>query len=60
VCGGCPTKQYLAAVRPQGDVLTLETMVVADEVRDPSSELDQLPLEAHAIRLEPSAGRRDQ
>jgi DNA end-binding protein Ku len=31
------TKQYLAAVRPQGDVLLLSTMVYADEVNDPSS-----------------------
>jgi DNA end-binding protein Ku len=37
------SKQYLAAVRPQGDVLTLETMFFADEVRDPASELEQLP-----------------
>lgn len=37
------SKQYLAAVRPQGDVLTLETMFFADEVRDPSSELENLP-----------------
>lgn len=37
------SKQYLAAVRPKGDVLTLETMFFADEVRDPSSELERLP-----------------
>jgi DNA end-binding protein Ku len=37
------SKQYLAAVRPQGKVLTLETMFFADEVRDPASELEQLP-----------------
>ena len=38
------SKQYLAAVRPQGDVLTLETMFFADEVRDPLEEIDQLPV----------------
>jgi DNA end-binding protein Ku len=36
-------KQYLAAIRPQNDVLTLETMFFADEVRDPAKEIDQLP-----------------
>jgi DNA end-binding protein Ku len=36
-------KQYLAAIRPQDKVLVLETMYFADEVRDPSDELDQLP-----------------
>ena len=29
------TKQYLATVRPTGDVLVLETMFFGDEVRDP-------------------------
>lgn len=36
-------KQYLAAIRPAGDVLALETMYFADEIRDPSQELDGLP-----------------
>src|SRR3954454_10657585 len=36
-------KQYLAAIRPAHDVLVLETMYFADEVRDPMKELDQLP-----------------
>ncbi len=36
------TKQYLAAIRPKGDVLCLETMLFADEVV-PDSELDGLP-----------------
>ncbi|MBO0844984.1 MAG: Ku protein [Nocardioides sp.] len=38
-------KQYLAAVRPSADegVLVLETMYFADEVRDPTDEIDQLP-----------------
>ncbi|OMQ14395.1 Ku protein [Modestobacter sp. VKM Ac-2676] len=37
------SKQYLAAIRPQGDVLTLETMFFADEVRDPVEEIELLP-----------------
>lgn len=37
------SKQYLAAIRPKGDVLTLETMFFADEIRDPVQEIDQLP-----------------
>jgi len=36
-------KHYLAAIRPQDKVLVLETMYFADEVRDPTKELDQLP-----------------
>lgn len=36
-------KQYLAAIRPDGPVLALETMFFADEIRDPSKELDELP-----------------
>lgn len=38
------TKQYLAAIRPKGDILCLETMLFADEVVD-ESELDGLPSE---------------
>lgn len=36
-------KQYLAGIRPAGDVLALETMFFADEIRDPADELDNLP-----------------
>ncbi len=39
-------KQYLGAIRPSGNVLVLETMYFADEVRDPTKELDQLPTRA--------------
>jgi len=35
-------KQYLAAIRPRDDVLVLETMFFADEVRDPKAEVDTL------------------
>ena len=30
-------KQYLCAIRPSGNVLVLETMYFADEVRDPAT-----------------------
>ncbi len=36
-------KQYLAAIRPAENVLVLETMFFADEVREPGEELDGLP-----------------
>ena len=37
------TKQYLVALRPQEDVLLLQTLHWADEVRDPRAELPTLP-----------------
>jgi DNA end-binding protein Ku len=36
-------KEYLAAIRPDGDLLVLETMFFADEVRDAHEEIDRLP-----------------
>lgn len=36
-------KQYLVTIRPQDDVLVLETMYFADEIRDPHEELGDLP-----------------
>jgi DNA end-binding protein Ku len=36
-------KQYLTCVRPDGDVLALETMFFADEVRDPKDAIENLP-----------------
>jgi len=36
-------RQYLCAIRPSEDVLVLETMYYADEVRDPRTALDKLP-----------------
>ncbi|WP_333775546.1 non-homologous end joining protein Ku [Streptomyces sp. IBSBF 3136] len=36
-------KQYLTALRAEGDVLVLQTLHWADEVRDPGSELPELP-----------------
>ena len=39
-------KQYLVAVRPEKSALVLETLLFADEVRDPVKEIDVLPVEA--------------
>ncbi|MGW4645815.1 non-homologous end joining protein Ku [Kitasatospora sp. NPDC004289] len=36
-------REYLTAVHVEGDTLTLHTMHFADEVRDPHSEVDNLP-----------------
>lgn len=36
-------KEHLVAVRPGADVLIMETMYFADEIRKPSEELDTLP-----------------
>jgi DNA end-binding protein Ku len=36
-------KQYLTAVRADGDVLALDTLYFADEIRDPHELLDSLP-----------------
>jgi DNA end-binding protein Ku len=41
-------KQYLAAVRAEEDVLVLEMMFFADEVRDPRDEIENLPAQ-HAV-----------
>jgi DNA end-binding protein Ku len=37
------SKEYLAAIRADGDVLLLETLYFADEIRDPHEEIDNLP-----------------
>ncbi|TDC52612.1 Ku protein [Jiangella ureilytica] len=37
------SKEYLACVRASGQVLVLETMYFADEIRDPGKELGDLP-----------------
>jgi DNA end-binding protein Ku len=39
-------KEHLVAVRPGDDVLILETMYFADEIRSPSEELETLPQDA--------------
>jgi DNA end-binding protein Ku len=45
-------KEYLVAIRPDADVLVLETMYFADEVRSPTSELPNLPGTADASAQE--------
>jgi len=45
-------KEYLVAIRPEADVLALETMYFADEVRSPSKELPNLPGEEGASEQE--------
>ncbi len=39
-------KEYLAAVRPDGELLVLETMYFADEIRDPSELAASIPSRA--------------
>lgn len=39
-------RQYLVALRPRQDVLVLETLRYANEVRDPAEEIDTIPVEA--------------
>ena len=39
-------KQYLVAVRPEKSALVLETLLFADEVRDPVREIEVLPVQA--------------
>jgi DNA end-binding protein Ku len=39
-------KEYLVAIRPEGDVLALETMFFSDEVRSPTQELPRIPDDA--------------
>jgi DNA end-binding protein Ku len=45
-------KEYLVSVRPGSDVLVLETMYFADEIRDPTEEIDGLPIEAEFTKRE--------
>jgi DNA end-binding protein Ku len=48
-------KEHLVAIRPGEDVLMLETMYFADEIRDPKEALDTLPVgksESKARELE--------
>src|SRR5579863_761015 len=41
-------KEHLVAVRPGDDVLMLETMYFANEIRDPHEQIDNLPEPDHA------------
>ena len=51
-------KEYLAAIRADGNVRVLETVVFADEIRDPAKELGDLPKKSSAGKqLSSSYGR---
>ena len=50
-------KQHLAAIRPLGDVLALETMRFADEVRDPHEVIEDLPKKATVSARDLDAAR---
>jgi DNA end-binding protein Ku len=45
-------KQYLVAIRPRADVLVVETLLYADEVRNPLEEIDTLPVEEEGTAKE--------
>jgi DNA end-binding protein Ku len=45
-------KEYLAAVRADGDLLVLETLFFADEVREPHQQISNLPGRVKLTRQE--------
>ncbi|MBV9026653.1 MAG: Ku protein [Streptomycetaceae bacterium] len=45
-------REYLVAVKPEGEVLALHTLHWADEVRDPRRELPNLPENVHLAERE--------
>jgi len=45
-------KEYLTAIRPDGNLLVLHTMYFADEVRDPQAEIEGLPRKGAAKKNE--------
>ena len=51
-------KEYLAAVRADGEVLVLETLFFADEVRDPHQQIPDLPGRVELSRPELSMARQ--
>jgi DNA end-binding protein Ku len=51
-------KEHLVAVRPSENVLMLETMYFEDEIRDPESELDQLPAVGYSNARELSIAKK--
>jgi DNA end-binding protein Ku len=51
-------KEYLAAVRADGEVLVLETLFFADEVRDPHQQIPDLPGRVELSRQELSMARQ--
>jgi DNA end-binding protein Ku len=51
-------KEHLVAIRPGEKVLMLETMYFQDEIRDPDTELDQLPEVGHSNARELSIAKQ--
>ena len=51
-------KEYLAAVRADGDILVLETLFFSDEVRDPHEQITDLPGRVKLSRQELSMARQ--
>jgi len=51
-------KEYLAGIRPDGDLLILQTMYFADEVRDPKEQIDDLPGRGAAKKSELSMAQQ--
>jgi DNA end-binding protein Ku len=51
-------KEYLAGIRPEGDMLILQTMYFADEVRDPKDQIDDLPRRGTAKKSELSMAQQ--
>ena len=51
-------REYLAAVRPDRDILVLETLFFADEVRDPAQQIPDLPGRVKLSRQELSMARQ--
>ncbi|WP_433362965.1 Ku protein [Actinoplanes sp. CA-142083] len=51
-------KEYLAAIRADGNLLVLQTMFFADEVRDPQDEIEGLPRKGAAKKNELSMAQQ--
>jgi len=51
-------KEYLTAIRADGDLLVLQTMFFADEVRDPKDEIEGLPRKGAAKKNELSMAQQ--
>ena len=51
-------KEYPVAIRPDDDVLALETMYFADEIRSPTKDLPELPAADEVTDRETQDGRR--
>jgi len=51
-------KEYLAAIRADGDLLALETLFFADEVREPRAEIGNLPGRVKPSRQETHMARQ--